>query len=296
MTRARPFLPLLLATVPLAVAGCQTVRKPLTGFDKPPPGIILDGDGASSLLLWPIFDLPREPQQTFRPRFNGQDAVIVTSEEGFADYAKTYLQGWTGGWSQWINGIPAGTYTVGLVDSTGHSWGESPPVPISASGESWMPAVQWPVVVLANFDGQASSWTVDPTMRDSDATTDEIIVTNLLDEGVIVQRCLIATGSQTSCTPVGTVAPGADLRTVERLAPSSRDDHQALFFQLASDANASYRRDLVEASTIGVTSCQMERIIDHGRRPMPSDNPTGFTPFAMSSCYGYASVGQTGTF
>ena len=39
MTRAR--LSLLLPL--LAIAGCATERKPLTGFDKQPPGILLDG-------------------------------------------------------------------------------------------------------------------------------------------------------------------------------------------------------------------------------------------------------------
>ncbi len=119
-------------------------------------------------------------------------------------------------------------------------------------------------------------------------------MTNLLGEDVVVERCLIAATVRSSCTPVGTVAPGADLRTVETVASSSMDDHQALFIHLARDATQSYQRDLVQGSVgtgFGPSggSCQIERIIVHGMRPVPADNPSGLTSFAMSSCYGYGS-------
>jgi hypothetical protein len=94
----------------------------------------------------------------------------------------------------------------------------------------------------------------------------------------------------TSCTTVGTVSPGADLLTVETLATSSSADYQALFVQLASDTSQSYERDLVqqESGTFGA-SCQIERILVHGERPLPPGySLTGYTGFAMSSCYGYA--------
>ena len=209
------------------------------------------------------------------------------------------FQGWTGGYSQWVNGIPTGTYIVELVDSAGQSWGQSAPLLISSGDASFTLSTtspQLPAVILTNYDGQAGSWTIDPTMQDSDTATDEITVTNLLDEDVVVERCLIAAGSRTSCTPVGTVAPGADLLTVETVAGTSMGDHQALVIHLASDASQSYQRDLVPGSSGLITNCQMERILVHGRLPIPADSPAGFTGFAMSSCYGYASVGQTGTF
>jgi hypothetical protein len=290
MTRARATLLLPL----LAIAACETQRKPLTGFDKPPPGgIVLDG--GNTVLLWPLFDLPQEPQQIFRPRLNDQDAVIIISQEGFYDYAELYLQGWTGGWNQWIGGIPSGTYTVELVDSAGQSYGQSAPLVISSGGGFSTPssaAPQIPAVIFTHFAGQVGSWTIDPRMQDADAATDEITVTNLVDDDVVVERCLIAAGNRTSCMPVGTIAPGADLFTVETVASSSMGDHQALFIHLASDANQSYQRDLVQGSggIIG-GSCQIERILVHGRRATPPENPSGFTPFAMSSCYGYASGG-----
>jgi hypothetical protein len=273
----------------LAIAACQTQRKPIMGYDTPPPGIILDG--GNTVLLWPIFDLPPGTQEVFRPRLNGQDAVVITSDEGFYDYDKVYLGGWTGGWNQWINGVPSGTYTVELVDSAGQSYGQSAPLAISAGDISQNPPVQLPTVIFAHFDGQAASWTIDPAMQDSDAATDEITVTNLLAENVTVERCLIAATVRTSCTPVATVAPGADLLTVETGAASSMGDHQALFIHLASDASQSYQRDLVQGTSgIGPTgtTCQMERIIVHGMR---SSSYGGLsTPaFAMSSCYGYGS-------
>jgi hypothetical protein len=293
MTRARLSLLLpLLALMTPAIAACRTERKPLTGFDKPPPGIVLDSDPGGFVMLWPIFDLPQEPQQTFRPRLNGQDAVVVTSNEGFYDYAKVYLQGWTGGWSQGVSGFPPGTYVFELVDGGGQSFGKSPPLAVSAGAASpFNYAGQLPAVVFAHFGGQVGSWTIDPTTQDADAATAEITVTNLLDEGVVVERCLVAGGARTSCVPVGTVGPQADLLTVETMAASSKDDHQALFIHLATDASQSYQRDLVQGQgnyTFGST-CQVERIIVHGTPPIPAGSPTGVTAFAMSSCYGNAS-------
>ena len=75
MTRPRPFLLLsLLAFVALAIAACATERKPITGFDKPPPGtIVLDTDPGGTVMMWPIFavtdgaDIPR-PGSTARTR------------------------------------------------------------------------------------------------------------------------------------------------------------------------------------------------------------------------------------
>jgi hypothetical protein len=119
--------------------------------------------------------------------------------------------------------------------------------------------------------------------------TVEIIVTNLLREDVVVERCTIADGDRTACTPVGTVAPHADLRTVETTVTSSKADHPGLFIHLASDASQSYQRDLVQtASAFG--PCQIERILVHGSRGTPVYSPTGTTAFAMSTCNGYSSV------
>ncbi len=157
MTRAHPSLLVpLLAIAALAIAACQTERKPLTGFDSQPPGTLaLDGEEQSAVMLWPIFDLPLEPHQIFRPRFNGQAAVVVTSNEGYYDYAKIYLQGWTGGWAQWIRWVPSGTYTVELVDSAGQSYGQSAPLAISAGGIGPNQTLQYPAAVFTHYDGQA---------------------------------------------------------------------------------------------------------------------------------------------
>jgi hypothetical protein len=289
MTRVHPYLLLPL----LAMAACETQRKPLTGFDKPPPGaIVLDASDGGAVLLWPIFDLPYGEAQIFRPRLNGQDAVIVTSQEGFYDYAKVYLSGWTGGWDQWLYGIPPGTYVVELADSAGQSWGTSPPLPIPGGVSPLNNSGQLPAVLFTHFDGQSGSWTVDPTTQDSDAATDEITVTNLVDEDVAVERCLITAGNRTSCTPVGTVAPAADLFTVETLAAvASGNDHPALVIHLASNATPSYQRDLVQGSSGGNfgSTCQVERILVHGTRVDPNGGRAGAPAFAMSSCYGYAS-------
>ena len=135
MTRVR----LLLLLPLLTIAACQTQRKPLTGFATQPPGLLLASGTGPNLLIWPIFDLPANPQQVFQPRLNGQFTVVVTSQEGFYDYSQFYMQGWTGGNQDWLSGIPTGTYVVELVDDTGQSWGQSAPLPIPVSAR-WSPS------------------------------------------------------------------------------------------------------------------------------------------------------------
>ena len=185
----RPSLPVLPL---LALAGCATERKPLTGYDKQPPGILLDG--TSRVMIWPIFDLPPAPSQIFRVRLNGQDGVIRTSDEGFYDYEEFQLQNWTGGYDVWLTGTPPGTYMLELVDSAGQSWGQSPPLTIPPGADFSNLLVQLPAVIFTHYEGQAGSWTVDPTLQDADTATDEITVTNLIDEDVAVERCLIYGG------------------------------------------------------------------------------------------------------
>jgi len=276
----------------LALAACQTEKKPLTGFDTQQPGsILLDSDGALS--IWPVFALPDDPQQLFQVRLNGHDATVFDSQTGYYEDSELSLQRWTGGIDRSVGGIPPDSYVVELVDSGGRSWGQSTPLAIPSSGSnSFLSAYhqQLPTVIFTHFDGQAGSWTIDPATQDADPATDEITVTNLLGDDVIVERCLITSGSRTSCTPLGTIAPGADLPTVETVAPSSTSDHQALFIHLASDASQSYQRDLVQG-TAPVGDCEIERILVHGIRPF-SGSLSGVTGFAMSSCYGYSSQGH----
>ena len=213
----------------LAIAACKTERKPLIGFDEPPPGSFILGpwNEGNAVRVWPIFELPyRDTFERFRFRLNGQVVVYMTSDEGFYDYATPYLQGWTSnGFPNVLSGLPSATYTVELTDSAGQIWGRSAPLLIASGGvnsTSSSSGPQLPTIVFTHFDAQIGSWNIDPTTQDSDAATDEIAVTNLVDEDVVVERCLIAAGDRSSCTLVGTVAPGADLLTVERVAAAQR--------------------------------------------------------------------------
>jgi hypothetical protein len=239
-------------------------------------------------MIWPVFELPLEPQ-TFRLRLNGRDAAYETSDEGFYDYVNWMMQGWTGGWDNRLAWIPPDTYVVEIVDGAGRSWGQSAPLDIPAGSGPYTPSGQHPGVVLTNFDGQTGSWNIDPATQDADPATDEITVTNLLGEDVVVERCTYADEERTSCTTVGTVAPQADLRTVETLAASSKADYPGLFVHLASDAGQSYERELVQGSGNFGSTCQVERILVHGTRSTPGYTPTGTPTFAMSTCYGYRS-------
>jgi hypothetical protein len=294
MTRPRPFLLLsLLAFVALAIAACATERKPIRGFDRPPPGtIVLDADPGGTVVMWPIFAVP-DGSQTFRARLNSKDAVIMSSQDGY-DYVDWAMQGsWTGGWDDWLTGVPPGTYVVEIVDSAGQSWGKSAPLAVPAGGGNRFDStVQNPTVVFTHFDDQVGSWNIDPSTQDGDMATDEITVTNLLGEDVVVERCTATGDARTSCTPVGTVAPQADLRTVETPMGSWKTDHPALFIHLASDASQSYQRDLAlgsGASGSAGAACQIERIFVTGVRPAPSFSPTGTAGFAMSTCFGNSS-------
>jgi hypothetical protein len=299
MTPARASLLLLTATLPLTVAACHTVRKPIRGFDEPPAGsIVLDADPGGTLMFWTMFDLP-QTQQVFHPRLNGQDVVYVTSNDGFYDYVELTLQGWTGGWSGWFSPVTPGTYSLEIVDSAGQSWGKSAPIAVPADdstdiiGNPMYVKFQAPSVVFAHFGDTVASWNIQPALQDINTQTDEITVTNLVDEDAIVERCLISSGQSSSCTPVGTVAAGGELLTVETMAvlPSKDADRQALVIHLASDASKTYQRDLVAGSgsyDFGA-GCQVERIFVHGPRPSGFYSPTAGTSLAMSSCYGYNS-------
>jgi len=200
--------------------------------------------------------------------------------------------GWTGGLDDWLTGIPPGTYVV-EIDSAGQIWGKSAPLAVPAGGgHRYDSTVQNPTVVFTHFDDQVGSWNIDPSTQDADPATDEITVTNLLGEDVAVERCMISGGARTSCTPVGTVAPQAELRTVETPMASSKTDHPALFIHLASDASQSYQRDLALGSGVSGSAgpaCQIERIFVTGVRQGPSFSPTGPPAFAMSTCFGNSS-------
>jgi len=181
MTRPRPFLLLsLLAFVALAIAACATERKPIRGFDKPPPGtIVLDADPGGTVVIWPIF-AGTDGSQVFRARLNSQDAVIMSSQDGYDYLDWTMPGGWTGGWDNSLTGIPPGTYVV-EIDSAGQSWGKSAPLAVPAGGGNrYDSTVQNPTVVFTHFDDQVGSWNIDPSTQDADPATDEITVTNLL--------------------------------------------------------------------------------------------------------------------
>lgn len=282
MTRLRPLLLLPL----LAIAACETVRKPLATYDSPPAGILLSQTTGSAMVIWTMFDLP-PVLQWFHARLNGQAVVMETSTEGFYDYDEFPMQNWTGGEPLGIGYIPGGSYVVELDDPTGQSWGQSPPLPLPP--DNYADSSQLPAAIFAHFGDQVGSWIIDPSTQDSDPTTDEITITSLVDEDVVVYRCQMTAAGPTSCTTVGTISAGADLHTVETLAPNSTGGYQALFVQLASDPSQSYERDLVMAAFVwgGGGDCQMERIFVHGTRSLPPGQ-SSVPEFALSTCLGYS--------
>ena len=207
MIRARASLPLLLLGITtLAAAACATERKPTHRVRPSAAGV----DRArqrrrgrrGSLMLWPMFDLPIDPpQQIFRPRLGGQDAVVVTSQEGFYDYSScSFRVGRRAGTAGSRGSLPA---------PTSWSWW-MPPARAGASRRRWRlsagpiiytAALQIPAVIFAHFDGKVASWNVDPALQDSDTATDEITVTNMADEDVVVERCMVVSGNRPPARP-----------------------------------------------------------------------------------------------
>jgi hypothetical protein len=220
--------------------------------------------------------------------------VLTTASGGpgetIYDYLKfSQLQPWTAGIADQVS-IPPDTYVVELVDDTGRSWGKSDPLPVheAATGSSGFAEVA--TVLFVHFDAQAGTFTIDPTTQDSDPMTSEITVTNLTTGEVVVDRCVGPWDGRT-CTPVGTIEPGADLHTVETIALSttpSTGDASALVIHTAENATpASYERPLVEASAF-TGACEVERIIVHGVRDVLDGHVLlGFTPYATTSCNSY---------
>jgi hypothetical protein len=226
MNRARASLLLPL----LAIAACQTDRMPVRGFFTQPDGTLLL-QGKATIRIVPIV--------------TPDDG----SEEKIYDYLEPQLSGWPASFP-FQESIPPGTYVVELVDEAGQSWGKSDPLTVVEPGASLYPEAA--AVIFVHLDAQAGTWTVDPTTQDSDPTTAEITMTNLTTGDIAVDRCLSApSGGDRACTPVGTIAPGADLHTVETMTAMTTPDFtssgtgSALVIHPAGSATPSYERPLV---------------------------------------------------
>ena len=179
-----------------------------------------------------------------------------------------------------------------LVDSAGQSWGQAPPLTIPPGADFSNFLVELPAVIFTHYEGQGGSWTVDPTLQDADTATDEITVTNLIDEDVAVERC------RSRRPPAGPPArPSAPSGREPTSSPSRRwrPRRRATTRPSSSTPQATPASHtsgiLVQKSGTFGASCQMERILVHGRRAAFPYSPDPFTELAMSSCYGYQSGG-----
>jgi hypothetical protein len=217
--------------------------------------------------------------------------IQVSGQPDIYDYLQFLLPQWTPGYTL-QESLPPGTYTVELVDDAGQSWGKSDPLTVVESNGD--PYAETAAVVFVHVDAQAGTWNIDPTTQDSDPMTAEITVTNLTAGDVAVDRCLSASGGGRTCTPVATVAPGADLRTVETMVTTTLDrttagTGSALVMHPAGSATPSYERPLVGQSGY-ISSCEVDRVIVHGARPLMTDGngqSIANDPFATSSCTYY---------
>jgi hypothetical protein len=269
--------PALLPLLALAIAACSTDNQPLIGFAKQPDNtLFLQGTAGFQIEAVMQVDAP----QTFRLRFNGQYGVwaVATADDGTPGpwvYAEVDVQEWVAS-TVARPMVPPGTYVVELVDASGTSWGETPP--ITVQHPAFGPA-QPATIIFVHLDGLAATWVLDPTTADSDPATMDTTVTNLSHEDVTVQRCppgVAAVGP--TCTSLGTVAAGADLHTLETV---TLDTTATQMTRTSPDATlfvGSYERAL---ETAPFSDCQIERIVVTGTRTLREGTTTNF---AMSAC------------
>lgn len=262
-------VPALLPLLALAVAACSTKSVPLFGFDTQPDGsLLLQGSAGFHLEAVMELDTPR----TFRFRFNGMPGVIYpVGQPGPLDYLKTDVQEWVGG-TVGDAPVPPGTYVVEMVDTSGTSWGQTPPIAVSEPLDAGSAVAV--TIIFVHLDGRATTWVLDPSTQDSDPATIETTVSNLSPDDVPVKQCqLTGDGGAPTCTSLGTVAPGADLQTVETIATDTSPTGAPVLgigpYQLP------FRSP---------TLCPLERIVVTGTRPLRNGNST---PFDFSSCDGF---------
>ncbi len=260
-------VPALLPVLSLAIAACSTENVALFGSDKQPDGsLLLQGNAAFRLEAVMQLDTP----QTFRFRFNGQYGVVSLGTGGPYDYLKVEVREWIAGTAGYAQ-VPPGTYVVEMVDASGTSWGQSPPIAAQSRNAT---------IIFVHLDGQAATWVIDPATQDADPATMETTVSNLSGEDVTVRRCQVSSsidsvGSEQACTALGSAAAGADFHTVETISTNT------MATLVPALLVGSYQRLLVGSTP---AECQLERIVVMGMRTLPSGADTRF---AMSACNGF---------
>ncbi len=265
----RPLALLLLPLLPLALAACSTKNVPLVGYNQPPDGTLpLDGDVPLTIEAAMELDMPH----TFRFRFNGRYGVQQVVTGGSWVYLEADVEEWAGG-SIAYGLIPAGVYTVEMVDESGTTWAQTPPITIQQlSGTSGPGAV-----IFVHLDGVQETWIVDQAAQDADPATLEATISNLSGVDAPVARCQLAggfagAGSPQDCTSLGTVAPGADFQTIQTLTT----DTTPTTFPILSVG--SFQESLVRP---GYGGCQIDRIVVTGTRTLRDGSQTGY---AFSAC------------
>jgi hypothetical protein len=258
--------------LPLALTACSTKNVPLVGYDQPPDGTLpLDGDAPLSIEAAMELDMPH----TFRFRFNGKYGVQRVATGGSWVYLEAEVKEWVAG-SIAYGLAPSGVYTVEMIDESGTTWGQSSPITVQKTG-----SFRGLTIIFVHLDGVQKTWVLDQSTRDADPATLEVTISNLSSADVPVARCQIdsrtggAPGPQ-DCTSLGTVAPGADLQTIEMLTT----DTMATFAPILSVG--STLESLASSGFAG--NCQVDRIVVTGVRTLRDGSST---PYAFSACQGF---------
>ena len=264
-------LPAILLLLPLALVACSTKNVPLVGFDQPPDGTLpLDGDAPLTIEAAMELDMPH----TFRFRFNGKYGVEQVATGGPWVYLEADVQEWAGG-SIAYGLIPSGVYTIEMVDESGATWGQTPPITIQQprgnTGQM--------IVIFVDLDGVKATWVVDPATQDADPATMETTISNLSGLDLPVARCQIdsrqlGAGSPQDCTSLASVAPGTDFQTVETLTT----DTMATTVPILSVGSLQ-----VSLVTPEFGGCQIDRIVVTGTRTLRDGSQTRYS---FSSCEG----------
>jgi hypothetical protein len=267
MNRALALLPLL----PLALAACSTKNVPLVGSDQPPDGTLpLDGVAALRIQAAMELDMPH----TFRFRFNGKYGVLQVATGGPWIYLEANVEEWAGGPIAY-GLIPAGVYTVEMVDESDTTWGQTPPITIQQLGGTSGPGA----VIFVHLDGVQETWILDQGAQDGDPATLEATISNLSSVDVPVARCQLdsgvgGTGSPQGCTSLGSVAPRADFQTTQTRATDTMPTTVPIL------SVGSFQESLVSSEFGG---CQIDRIVVTGTRTLRDGSQTRY---AFSACQG----------
>jgi len=260
MKRISVFSALTAAVIASLAGGCATDGVPIDGIViQPLSEAGPDGSGALAVTSY----VAPPTGEGLRIRINGE-YLIWEMDDGY-QYAEISEPGAAvGAW------LPVGSYTVELVDRKGAVWVTAPPVAVYDQHLAFDP--EETAVFFYGPRATAQAWTVDPTPHDSDASTIELRVRNILDEPVVVQRC-----GAGGCTAVATVAAGTEASLMTSVAVGGNEQLGIRFAGGEAD-QSFYIDEWLACPVMGFLVAHRHQFFDADGHPLSS------MPVSGTSC------------